>query len=96
MLFLMIDLHIHSNASDGQYRPAELVEKAYESGISVFAITDHDTFAGLSEAAEAAEKRHIVFIRGIEIFVGWPTGEFHLLGLGFTHISPSLADGICT
>lgn len=92
MLFLMIDLHTHSNASDGQYRPAELVEKACESGISAFALTDHDTIAGLSEAAAEAEKRHITFIRGIEIFVEWPTGEFHLLGLGFTHISPSLAE----
>ena len=79
MLFLMIDLHTHSNASDGQYRPAELVEKACESGISAFALTDHDTIAGLSEAAAEAEKRHITFIRGIEIFVEWPTGEFHLL-----------------
>ena len=92
MLFLMIDLHIHSNASDGQYRPAELVEKAYESGISVIAITDHDTVAGISEAAAAAEKSRIVLVPGIEIFVGWSTGEFHLLGLGFTHISPSLAE----
>ncbi|MFC2281801.1 MAG: PHP domain-containing protein [Treponema socranskii subsp. buccale] len=88
----MIDLHIHSNASDGQYRPAELVEKACESGISVLAITDHDTIAGLPEAAAAAEKRRIILVQGIEIFVGWPTGEFHLLGLGFTHISPSLSE----
>jgi len=92
MLFLMIDLHIHSNASDGQYRPAELVEKACESDISVLALTDHDTIAGLPEAAAEAEKRHIIFVPGIEIFVGWPTGEFHLLGLGFTRISPSLAE----
>ena len=92
MLFRMIDLHIHSNASDGQYRPAELVEKACESGISVLAITDHDTIAGLPEAVAAAEKRRIILVQGIEIFVGWPTGEFHLLGLGFTHISASLAE----
>lgn len=51
----MIDLHIHTNASDGQYSPAELVRKAAEKGVSVLAVTDHDTVAGLSEAAASAD-----------------------------------------
>lgn len=88
----MIDLHIHTNASDGQYSPAELVRKAAEKGVSVLAVTDHDTVAGLSEAAASAEKADMTFVPGIELNIEWPTGEFHLLGLGIRNISPSLRE----
>lgn len=86
----MIDLHTHSTASDGQYSPAELVEKAYNSGVSVLALTDHDTVAGLSEASEAAKKIGITFVPGVEINIERPSCEFHLLGLGLKDISCSL------
>ncbi|MCK9170450.1 MAG: PHP domain-containing protein [Treponema sp.] len=90
----MIDLHVHTNASDGQYSPADLVKKAAEKGISVLAVTDHDTVAGLQEAAVAAEQADIVFVPGIELNIEWPTGEFHLLGLGLKRITSSLQDVI--
>jgi 3',5'-nucleoside bisphosphate phosphatase len=88
----MIDLHTHTSASDGQYSPAELVQKAAENGVSVLAVTDHDTVAGLAEAAQSAENAGITFVPGIELNIEWPTGEFHLLGLGLAHISPSLQE----
>jgi predicted metal-dependent phosphoesterase TrpH len=88
----MIDLHIHTNASDGQYSPAALIQKAAEKGISVLAVTDHDTVAGLGEAAGAAEESGITFVPGIELNIEWPTGEFHLLGLGIKNISSSLLE----
>ncbi len=78
----MIDLHTHSTASDGELRPAELVVAAKESGVSILALTDHDTFSGLEEAAAAAKNAEIIFVPGIEVNVSWTSGEFHLLGLG--------------
>ena len=86
----MIDLHVHTTASDGQYSPTEIIEKAASKNISVMAITDHDTAAGIDEATKAAKKNNITLIPGTELNISFPTGEFHLLGLGFTHISPSL------
>lgn len=86
----MIDLHVHTTASDGQYSPTEIIEKAALKNISLMAITDHDTAAGIDEATKAAKKNNITLIPGTELNISFPTGEFHLLGLGFTHISPSL------
>jgi 3',5'-nucleoside bisphosphate phosphatase len=92
----MIDLHTHTSASDGQYHPAEIVEKAATAGISVLAVTDHDTVAGLAEAESAADRVGIRFVSGIELNIEWPTGEFHLLGLSFNRISSSLAGVIAS
>lgn len=86
----MIDLHTHSTASDGILSPSDLVLRAKERGISVLALTDHDTTAGLEEGATAALARGMTFVPGIELNIAWPTGEFHLLGLGLTHTHPSL------
>ena len=88
----MIDLHVHTTASDGQYTPAQIIEKAAEKNISTIAITDHDTVAGLEEGAAAAKKHGITFVPGVELNISYPTGEFHLLGLGFKQISPSLTE----
>ena len=86
----MIDLHVHTTASDGQYPPTQIIEKAYTKNIGVIAITDHDTIAGIQEGAAAAQKYGITFVPGTELNINFPTGEFHLLGLGFKQISPSL------
>ncbi len=86
----MIDLHVHTTASDGQYSPSQIVQKASEKNIKVLAITDHDTFAGLSEANSAGEQYNVKVIGGIELNITFPTGEFHLLGLGLKEPSKSL------
>lgn len=88
----MIDLHSHTNASDGTYSPKDLVIKAVDLGLKALAITDHDTVAGLEEGIETAKNYDIELIPGIEINIEWPTGEFHLLGLGLKHISSELTD----
>lgn len=89
-IFFMIDLHTHSTASDGTYTPAELVKKAADHNIKVLALTDHDTIDGLREAKKACDSAGITFIPGTELNIEWPTGEFHLLGLGLKKISPGL------
>lgn len=88
----MIDLHSHTTASDGQYSPSELVKKASEHNIKLLAITDHDTINGLEEAKNAGEQYRVKIIPGIEINITAPRGEFHLLGLGITDISPSMKE----
>lgn len=86
----MIDLHVHTTASDGQYTPAQIIQKAADKNIKVIAITDHDTTAGVNEASEEGKKLGITVVKGIEINITFPTGEFHLLGLGLKEPSKSL------
>ena len=88
----MIDLHTHSNASDGVFSPKELIAYGASKGLHVMALTDHDTIEGISEAQTAADEHNITFVPGIELEIQWPTGEFHLLGLGLKNPSNSLKD----
>ena len=64
---MRIDLHTHSDRSDGTDTPRQLVRHAKAAGIDVLGLTDHDTFEGWAEAAEAAAEEGIRLIRGLEI-----------------------------
>ena len=86
----MIDLHTHSKISDGSLNPNTLISYAKKESVSVIALTDHDSVDGITEAAAAAEKEGLIFVPGTELGVAWPTGEFHLLGLGLKKIDASL------
>ncbi len=88
----MIDLHMHSSASDGSLTPSALIAYGASKGLQVMALTDHDTIAGLTEAQAAAHEHNINLIHGIELNIQWPTGEFHLLGLGIKKPYTSLLD----
>jgi predicted metal-dependent phosphoesterase TrpH len=86
-----VDLHCHSTASDGTERPAEVVRLAHEAGLSGLALTDHDTVAGVAEAAREAERLGLDFLPGIELSCSFPRpGTMHLLGYGVDPDSPSL------
>lgn len=76
----LIDLHCHSTASDGLLLPKEVVAQAVAVGLSALALTDHDTTAGLGEAASAAREARLRFVGGCEFSVTVPWGEMHLLG----------------
>ena len=76
-----IDLHLHSTASDGSEPPETLAELAKKAGVTAFALTDHDTMAGVPEAQKAAEALGIECIAGCEIAVPAPVGELHIIGL---------------
>jgi predicted metal-dependent phosphoesterase TrpH len=76
----MIDLHLHTTASDGACAPDELVARAAAAGLSVIGITDHDTMAGVSQAAEAASRIGIACIPGIEVTSVWQQRDVHVLG----------------
>ena len=86
----MIDLHVHTTASDGQYSPSQIIQKAAEKNIKVIAITDHDSFAGVNEAHKEGQRLGVTVIPGIELNISFPTGEFHLLGQGIKNPSKSL------
>ncbi len=77
----LIDLHVHSNASDGTYAPAEVVRRAREGGLKAFALTDHDTIDGLAEAVAAGRAQEVEVIPGVEVSARFPGGSMHILGL---------------
>lgn len=77
----IIDLHVHSNASDGTFTPTELVAEAKRAGLSAFALTDHDTTAGIPEAVRAAEACGMELIPGVELSTEYEGVEIHVLGL---------------
>ncbi len=74
------DLHLHTTASDGRYSPEKVVEFAYEKGVRVLAITDHDTTAGLSAAKKKTQEYGLDFIPGIELSTTYAKHEVHILG----------------
>ena len=90
----LIDLHTHSTASDGSLSPASLIDEAEKKGVSVLALTDHDSINGLKEASLAARQRGISFIPGIELEINNTGGQFHLLGLGLNQPSPAFITAV--
>lgn len=77
----MIDLHLHSRASDGSLTPTELVQLAATRGVQLLALTDHDCLAGLPEARSAAHTAGIRFVAGVEISATWEHKTLHVIGL---------------
>nr|WP_294840139.1 3',5'-nucleoside bisphosphate phosphatase [uncultured Methylotenera sp.] len=91
---LMIDLHSHSNISDGLLSPTELVAHAAQHGVSVLALTDHDDISGLSEARQAADLHGIQLINGVEISVTWKKRTLHIVGLNVDVENEALRAGL--
>lgn len=77
----IVDLHVHSNKSDGSFTPSELVDYAVEKGLRAFALTDHDTTEGLDEAIAAAKGKEIEVIPGIEFSTEYEGKDIHIVGL---------------
>lgn len=88
----IVDLHVHSNKSDGTCSPSELVDLAIQKGLSAFALTDHDTTAGLDEAIEYAKGRDIEVVPGIEFSTEYQGRDIHVLGLAIDYKAPVFAD----
>jgi len=86
----MIDLHMHSTASDGRCSPTELVSRAASAGLTTIALTDHDTVGGCREAAAAASATGIAFVPGIEVTAIRSGGDVHVLGYFVDVDAPSL------
>lgn len=75
----MVDLHLHTTASDGRYTPGELVARARDAGLHIIAITDHDTMAGIADAVSHARAAGIGLVPGIEITAVDAGMDVHML-----------------
>ena len=94
-----IDLHIHSNASDGTLSPAEIISRACHLNLKAIAITDHDTLDGAKTAYRNGIPSHIKFLTGVEISASPPpsfpiSGSFHILGYAIRLDDPILSEAL--
>lgn len=80
----MIDLHSHTDLSDGTCSPARLIAEAVNGGVNILGITDHDTFAGHDQAVEPARAAGVELICGIELSTKLHGHSVHLLGYFFS------------
>jgi len=91
---LNIDLHCHSNVSDGVLAPAEVVARAAANGVHALALTDHDDVSGIPVAQAAADAAGLTLIPGVEISVSWGGQTVHVVGLRIDPVHPELAAGL--
>jgi len=75
-----LDLHLHTNRSDGSFTPTQVLELAHEAGVTALAITDHDIMMGIPEATLVGQQLGIEVIPGIEISSNFGDSELHMLG----------------
>ena len=87
-----IDLHVHSNVSDGTLSPAEVAEQAHRAGLSAIALTDHDTVAGVPAAVLRGRELGVRVIPGVELSCVYEGKEIHILGLFINCQDPSFAN----
>jgi predicted metal-dependent phosphoesterase TrpH len=89
----VVDLHLHTTASDGRLRPADLVDLVAGKGLQVISVSDHDTTEGLNEAYAAAQKHPgLRIIPGIELSTDIPGDELHMLGYFFDREDPKFQE----
>jgi len=91
---LNADLHCHSVGSDGTLTPSELAARAHVNGVDLWALTDHDEISGQAEAVEAARALGLRCLTGVEISVTFASVTVHVVGLGFDHADPRMAEGL--
>lgn len=90
----MPDLHTHSTASDGTLAPRDLIARAARQGVEMLALTDHDTLAGLDEAAAAALEHGLRLVSGVEVSVTWGGRTVHIVGLDVDPACAALRSGL--
>ena len=89
-----VDLHVHSNKSDGSLSPSDLVLEAKKKGLTAFALTDHDTVDGIDEAMAAAKGSGVTVIPGIELSTEYEGKDIHIVGLFIDKEQPAFRDKI--
>lgn len=91
---LNADLHCHSTVSDGTLPPAEVARCAYDGGVELWSLTDHDELGGQAEARAAADALGMAFVAGVEISVTWAQRTIHVVGLHVDPFHAPLAAGL--
>lgn len=87
----LIDLHVHSNASDGSLTPSEVADLALSANLSAIALTDHDTVDGVAEIMEYTKDKCLEVVPGIELSCYYNNREIHILGFYVDYENPDLA-----
>ena len=93
-LMFNVDLHTHSNISDGVLEPAALAGRARANGLEVWALTDHDELSGIGEARRLAREHGMRHVPGVEISISWAGQTIHILGLQINENHPPLVQGL--
>jgi predicted metal-dependent phosphoesterase TrpH len=91
---LNVDLHCHSNVSDGMLPPAEVAARAKANGVDVWALTDHDEVGGIAEARAAAADLGLHYVTGVEISITWAGETVHIVGLQIDEKDEALIQGL--
>jgi predicted metal-dependent phosphoesterase TrpH len=91
---LNVDLHCHSNVSDGVLAPAAVAQYAHKAGVDVWGLTDHDEVGGIAAARAAAESVGMRFIPGVEISITWAGQTVHIVGVRIDETNPLLLQGL--
>ena len=91
---LKVDLHCHSNVSDGILAPAAVAKYAHKAGVHVWALTDHDEVSGIERARVAAQDLGMRFIAGVEISITWANETVHIVGLQIDPDNAALVAGL--
>lgn len=87
-----VDLHTHSNKSDGSLSPTALIDEAKSIGLSAIALTDHDTIDGLEEAIDHGNEIGIKVIPGVELSTEYMGRDVHIIGLFINYKDQSFLD----
>ncbi len=90
----LIDLHVHSNASDGSLTPSQVADEAINMGLKAIALTDHDTVDGIKEILEYTKNKPLEVVPGIELSCYYNNREIHILGFFIDHENPLLKDDL--
>jgi predicted metal-dependent phosphoesterase TrpH len=88
------DLHCHSVVSDGTLTPEQLAARARANGVDLWSLTDHDEIGGQQRALEAARAESMRYLTGVEVSVTFADETVHIVGLGFDHTDPRMAEGL--
>jgi predicted metal-dependent phosphoesterase TrpH len=91
---LNVDLHCHSNVSDGVLAPAAVAARAKQNGVDVWALTDHDEIDGIAQAREAAGDLGMRYVPGVEISITWCGETVHIVGLQIDETNETLIKGL--
>lgn len=91
---LNVDLHCHSNVSDGVLAPAAVASHARKAGVDAWALTDHDEVGGVAAARAAAAELGMHFVSGVEISITWAGQTVHIVGLRIDETNATLVEGL--
>lgn len=91
---LNIDLHCHSNVSDGVLTPSAVAARAHANGVNVWALTDHDEVGGIALARDTAQQLGMQYVAGVEISITWGNETVHIVGLQIDETNAALVQGL--